>query len=136
MTDQMRMAESVRDIALAAKAAAQKLATSIGSRKRNAALDAMARALREHTGRSWPRTKPIWMRRAGRIRARACSIASCSSLQHRGDGGARGSCACRIHPLGAVQMQRRELESGIDLKRVSVPLGVVGMVYEAPERDS
>ena len=50
MTDQMRMAESVRDIALAAKAAAQKLATTSGV-ERNAALDAMARALREHTGK-------------------------------------------------------------------------------------
>lgn len=33
-------------------------------------------------------------------------------------------------PLGAVQ-QKRTLESGIELQRVSVPLGVVAVVYEA-----
>ena len=130
MTDQMRMAESVRDIALAAKAAAQKLATTSGV-ERNAALDAMARALREHTGEIVAENEADMdaarrantseslldrlMLDASRIEAMAAALEDLMRLPD---------------PLGAVQMQR-ELESGIDLKRVSVPLGVVGMVYEA-----
>lgn len=130
MTDQMRMAESVRDIALAAKAAAQKLATTSGV-ERNAALDAMARALREHAGEIVAENEADMdaarrantseslldrlMLDASRIEAMAAALEDLMRLPD---------------PLGAVQMQR-ELESGIDLKRVSVPLGVVGMVYEA-----
>lgn len=130
MTDQVRRAEPVRDIALAAKAASQTLATTSGA-ERNAALGAMARALRGHAAeivaengadmdlaRKAGTSESLLdrlMLDASRIEAMASALEDLMRLPD---------------PLGAVQVQR-ELESGIDLKRVSVPLGVVGMVYEA-----
>ena len=127
---QAAVADSVRAIALAAKEASRKLATTSGD-ERNRALEAMAQALRDHTqaivaengvdmeaareaGTSESLLDRLMLDEA-RVEAMAAALEDLMRLPD---------------PLGVVQVHR-ELESGIDLSRVSVPLGVVGMVYEA-----
>ncbi len=122
--------ETVEDIARAAKAASCELALASGA-ERNAALAAMARALRERTSeivaenvldmesaRSAGTSESLLdrlMLDAQRVEAMASALEDLKGLPD---------------PLGVVHVQR-ELYNGIDLSRVSVPLGVVGMVYEA-----
>ena len=122
--------ESVRDIALKAKAAATGLGTATAE-ARNGALCAMADALRRH---------------AAEILAANAQDMECQRVAGMNEGlldrlmldEARiGAMAASLEglvalpdPLGVVQ-QHRTLYNGIDLKRISVPLGVVAMVYEA-----
>ncbi|MCL1797094.1 MAG: glutamate-5-semialdehyde dehydrogenase [Eggerthellaceae bacterium] len=122
--------QSVREIALAAKRAAMKLATT-SAEERNHALRAMADALRQSTSaivsaneQDMERERAAGMKESlldrlmldeSRIEGMACALEDLATLPD---------------PLGVVQ-QQRTLYNGIELTRVSVPLGVVAMVYEA-----
>lgn len=130
MTDSSDRAGSVRDIARAAKEASLGLATASAA-VRNDALGAMACALRSHSFE-------IEAENGQDVNA-AREAGTSESLLDRLmlDGSRIDAMASALEdlrrlpdPLGVVQVHR-ELESGIDLTRVSVPLGVVGMVYEA-----
>ena len=118
------------ETALAAKKASASCATA-SLDVRNAALCAMAAALRENTedilaangrdmeaagerGTAAPLLDRLELTGA-RIEQMACGLESLAALPD---------------PLGAVQ-DARTLDSGVELKRVSVPMGVVAMVYEA-----
>lgn len=130
MTERMESTESVRAIALAAKAASRELGTTTGE-KRNQALAAMAQALRARAPEIVAENSLDMeaARRAGtaeslldrlmldesRVEAMAAALEDLMVLPD---------------PLGTVQVHR-ELYNGIELDRVSVPLGVVAMVYEA-----
>lgn len=121
---------SVRDIALAARKASATLArTTTG--QRNEALFAMARALRENSsaimeanaedmkaGRASGMSEGLLDRlelNEARVESMACALEDLASLQD---------------PVGRV-LEERTIEGGMQLQRVSVPLGVVAMVYEA-----
>ena len=122
--------EEVRRAAETAKAASMALAQTTGE-QRNAALAAMAAALRAHeedvmaaNGRDMEAaraegTKESLLDRllldSGRIEAMACALEDLAALPD---------------PVGVVQ-EERTLDNGLRLARVSVPLGVVAMVYEA-----
>ena len=122
--------QEVRSVAEAAKAASAQLAQKTAA-QRNAALSAMAESLRENAGAivaaneqdmaaaRLAGTKDSLLDRlmldAGRVAAMADALDNLVGLPD---------------PLGRVQ-EARTLESGIALKRVSVPLGVVAVVYEA-----
>lgn len=126
----MTLEEEVRDIASAAKAAAPALAGK-SLNERNEALAAMAQALRANTASilsanaqdveaaQAANTKESLVDRLlltdTRIEGMACAIEELIDLPD---------------PLGLVQ-QRRTLQSDISLERISVPLGVVAVVYEA-----
>ena len=126
----MDVREEVLGIARAAKEASSALACA-SEQERNAALAAMAEALRAHAGEIEAAnaadmeaaraagTKDSLLDRlmldAGRIEDMASALEDLIALPD---------------PLGCVQVHR-ELYNGIDLTRVSVPLGVVAMVYEA-----
>lgn len=126
--------ESVRDqvlrIATEARVASAALAqTDAGAR--NAALAAMAAALRAHAG--------AIIEANGRDMEAARAAGTKESLLDRlmldagrieGMAAALEDLAALPDPLGQVQ-ERRILDSGIELSRVSVPLGVVAVVYEA-----
>lgn len=121
---------TVVEIARAAKRAAEALATTTND-QRNAALQSMADALRTHRAEiveanalDMERERGAGMKESlldrlmldeGRIEAMACALEDLKNLPD---------------PLGVIQ-QQRVLYNGIELKRVSVPLGVVAMVYEA-----
>lgn len=119
-----------RDRAVSAKAAARELAQASGP-VRDGALRAMAAALRE-------RAAEILMANAEDVAA-AKAAGTAPQLVDRLllDGGrveamARGleQIAAQPDPLGRV-VDGRRLDCGLAIERVSVPLGVVAMVYEA-----
>lgn len=117
-------------LARAARGASAALGQTSG-KLRNEALVAMAQQLREHSG-AIVRANDDDMRAAralqtkeslldrlmlnpSRIDQMACALEDLSSL---------------ADPLGQIQ-EKRTLESGIVLRRISVPLGVVAVIYEA-----
>ena len=122
--------ESVRDIALRAQAASRAVGRA-SEKVRNQALFAMAASLRGNmadilagnkvdmeAGKAAGMSSGLLDRLfldEGRVNAMADALESLADLPD---------------PLGRV-LEHRELEGGIDLTRVSVPLGVVAMVYEA-----
>lgn len=122
--------EEVRALALRAKAASVEMGAA-SAEKRNAALVAMAEALRAHAGeiveangrdmeaaRAKGTTEAILdrlMLDVARVDVMASALEDLRDLPD---------------PLGQIQ-QERVLYNGMELKRVSVPLGVVAMVYEA-----
>ncbi|RNL44800.1 glutamate-5-semialdehyde dehydrogenase [Paraeggerthella hongkongensis] len=122
--------DEVRRVAESARAASAALGQTTAG-ERNRALIAMARALREHAvdiiaanGRDMDAareagTKESLLDRlmldADRVDAMACALEDLVALPD---------------PLGCVQ-DERQLYNGIELTRVSVPLGVVAVVYEA-----
>ncbi len=124
------MTQTVRDLAIRAKKASAALAITTGE-EREGALAAMAAALREHMGEILAANAQDMdaARKAGtpvplldrlmldeaRINAMAAALLDLAKLPD---------------PLGVLQ-QERTLDSGVRLRRVSVPMGVVAMVYEA-----
>ncbi|MDO4443495.1 MAG: glutamate-5-semialdehyde dehydrogenase [Slackia sp.] len=120
----------VRDIACAARAASRTLARA-SEEKRNAALCAMAQDLRAHAddivaanGKDMEKGRADGMSEGlldrlmldgARVEAMACALEALAKLDD---------------PLNRV-VERREIEGGMDLRRVTTPLGVVAMVYEA-----
>ena len=122
--------ESVRDIALRAQAASHAVGRA-SEKVRNQALFAMSASLRGNmadilagnkvdmeAGKAVGMSSGLLDRLSldeGRINAMADALESLAGLPD---------------PLGRV-LERREIEGGIELTRVSVPLGVVAMVYEA-----
>ena len=122
--------ESVRDIALRAQAASRAVGRA-SEKVRNQALFSMAASLRGNmadilagnkvdmeAGKAAGMSSGLLDRLfldEGRVNAMADALESLADLPD---------------PLGRV-LEHRELEGGIDLTRVSVPLGVVAMVYEA-----
>lgn len=124
------MKEDVRRMAELAKSASERLATTTAS-VRNSALDAMACALIE-------RTCDILLANGEDMdAARAAGVGESLLDRLMLDEGRISAMADALRdlagqsdPLGKVQMSRT-LPNGMSLERVSVPLGVVAMVFEA-----
>ncbi len=122
--------ETVREIALAAQDASRVVGCA-SQEVRNRALFAMANALRAHAseilegnGADMEAGKAAGMSAGmldrlrldeGRIEAMASALESLAELPDS---------------VGRV-LERREMDGGMQMRRVSVPLGVVAMVYEA-----
>ncbi len=121
---------SVRDLALKAKEASQGLG-AMSDEERQAALHAMAQALRAHKGAILD-ANALDMEAArekgtdeglldrlyldeGRVLDMASAIEDLAALPD---------------PVGRV-LEERDIACGLHLQRVSVPLGVVAMIYEA-----
>ena len=121
---------SVRAIALAARKASAVLArTTID--QRNAALLAMARALREHSAAIVEANAEDM--RAGRAAGMSEGLLDRLELNEQrveGMASALEDLASLSDPVGRV-LEERTIEGGMLLQRISVPLGVVAMVYEA-----
>ena len=124
------MREEVRRIAEAARAASGALAqTSAG--ERNAALAAMAAALRAHAAEIVAaNAEDVAAARAAGTKESLVDRRMLDEGRIEGMAAALEDLAVLPDPLGRVQ-DARTLESGIGLERVSVPLGVVAVVYEA-----
>ena len=122
--------ESVRDIALRAQAASH--AVGCASEKvRNQALFAMSASLRGNMADILAGNKVDM--EAGKAAGMSSGLLDRLSLDEgriNAMADALESLAGLPDPLGRV-LERREIEDGIELTRVSVPLGVVAMVYEA-----
>lgn len=120
----------VLEIAQAAKRASTGVGQT-GACERNAALAAMAAALREHAD------EIVAANAQDMEAARAAGTKESLLDRLMLDGGRVEDMASALEdlialpdPLGEIQ-ERRTLYNGIELERVSVPLGVVAVVYEA-----
>lgn len=120
----------VRELAMCARRASAQLGQTT-AQQRNDALVAMAQALRFHAD------EIIEANRADMDAARERGTKESLLDRLMLDGGRIEGIAAALEelvelpdPLGKVQ-EERELYNGVQLKRVSVPLGVVGVIYEA-----
>lgn len=122
--------QEVRAIAEAAKAAAAPLA-QISADVRNNALAAMAAALRANrVDVLAANAQDMDAARAAGTQESLLDRLMLDEARIEAMAGALEELVALPDPLGRVQEQRT-LESGIQLTRVSVPLGVVAVVYEA-----
>ena len=126
--------ESVHDevvrIAEAAKAASAELAQT-STEQRNAALYAMAAALRDNADEIiGANEQDMEAAREAGTKESLLDRLMLNEKRLEDMALALESLAELPDPLGRV-LEERTLESGIELKRVSVPLGVVAIVYEA-----
>ena len=122
--------EEVRRIAEAARAASGALAQT-SAEERNAALAAMAAALRAHAAEIVAaNAEDVEAARAAGTKESLVDRLMLDEGRIEGMAAALEDLAVLPDPLGRVQ-DARTLESGIELERVSVPLGVVAVVYEA-----
>lgn len=122
--------QEVRTIAEAAKAAAAPLA-QISAHVRNNALAAMAAALRANrVDVLAANAQDMDAARAAGTQESLLDRLMLDEARVEAMAGALEELVALPDPLGRVQEQRT-LESGIQLTRVSVPLGVVAVVYEA-----
>lgn len=122
--------QEVRAIAEAAKAAAAPLA-QISADVRNNALAAMAAALRANrVDVLAANAQDMDAARAAGTQESLLDRLMLDEARIEAMAGALEELVALSDPLGRVQEQRT-LESGIQLTRVSVPLGVVAVVYEA-----
>lgn len=122
--------QEVRAIAEAAKAAAAPLA-QISADVRNNALAAMAAALRANrVDVLAANAQDMDAARAAGTRESLLDRLMLDEARIEAMAGALEELVALPDPLGRVKEQRT-LESGIQLTRVSVPLGVVAVVYEA-----
>lgn len=122
--------QEVRTIAEAAKAAAPPLA-QISADVRNNALAAMAAALRANrVDVLAANAQDMDAARAAGTQESLLDRLMLDEARIEAMAGALEELVALPDPLGRVQEQRT-LESGIQLTRVSVPLGVVAVVYEA-----
>ena len=126
----MTLEEEVRELAKFAKAASVKLAQAT-TEERNGALLAMAAALRAQA--------PAIVEANGEDMEAAGAAGTTEALLDRlmldesrvfATADALEEVATLPDPLGVVSLEST-LYNGIELRRVSVPLGVVAMVYEA-----
>lgn len=122
--------EEVRRIAEAARAASGALAQT-SAEERNAALAAMAAALCAHAAEIVAaNAEDVEAARAAGTKESLVDRLMLDEGRIEGMAAALEDLAALPDPLGRVQ-DARTLESGIELERVSVPLGVVAVVYEA-----
>ena len=126
----MTLRDEITLLATEAKAASAKLAVTTAE-ERNEALAAMAAALREHTA------EIVTANGADMDVARAAGTSEALLDRLMLDDARVAAMADALDelrelpdPLGQVSMEST-LYNGIELTRVSVPLGVVAMVYEA-----
>ena len=130
MTDADDVRAQVRKLAQTAKDASGLLAQTAGD-ERNGALRAMADALRAHAGEIvCANGYDVEAARAAGTKESLIDRLLLDEARIEGMAGALEALAQLPDPLGVVQ-DERTLESGIELERVSVPLGVVAVVYEA-----
>lgn len=129
MADQ-NVRDEVRSIAEAARAASAPLAQTTAT-ERNAALAAMAAALRDQTtALVEANARDMEAARAAGTKESLLDRLMLNEARVEAMAAALEELVTLPDPLGCVQ-DERTLPNGIELTRVSVPLGVVAVVYEA-----
>ena len=128
MTDELR--DQVHDAAKRARIAAKVLATTNTQRK-DAVLRAMADALQAHTAEILAANeRDLAAGRAAQIGDALLDRLALSEKRVAGIADGLRAVAGLPDPIGAVR-RGSLLPNGLELRQVQVPLGVVGIVYEA-----
>ncbi len=126
----MELEDEVRGIAQAAKAASRVLAQT-STEQRAAALRAMAGALRANASDIISANEQdVRAAREAMVKDSLIDRLMLDAARVEDMAAALEKLVSLPDPLNVV-LERRTLESGIELARVSVPLGVVAVVYEA-----
>src|SRR3954452_2176190 len=123
-------AQTTAEVCLAAREASRVRAT-LGSDTKNAALEAMAAALEDRTGEILA-ANALDME-AGQSAGLSASLLDRLELDEGRLAGIASdvrSIAALPDPVGET-IEEWQLENGLDIRRVRVPLGVVAVVYEA-----
>ncbi len=127
-------AQQARADARAAAARAHGAALEMGLTtcdERNAALSAMACALRAHAAEiEQANVRDVERARAGAVKESLVDRLALSAERIESMAVALENLCDLPDPIGR-ELERRTLYNGLDLTRVSVPLGVVAVVYEA-----
>ncbi len=126
----MKLEDEVRGVAQAAKVASGALAQTT-TQQRNDALRAMAAALRANAAEILSANdEDMKAARAAQVKESLLDRLMLDADRVEAMAAALEDLVALPDPINVVQ-ERRALESGIELERISVPLGVVAVVYEA-----
>ena len=120
----------VADLATTARKAARTLSTTTGS-ERKAALEAIAQAIESRSAEILAANEiDMQKARAEDMHAQMQDRLLLTLERIKGIAGGARQVAALADPLGQV-LRQSTLPNGLELKQISVPFGVIGMVYEA-----
>ena len=120
----------VADLATTARKAARTLSTATGS-ERKAALEAIAQAIESRSAEILAANEvDMEKARAEDMHAQMQDRLLLTLERIKGIAGGARQVAALADPLGQV-LRQSTLPNGLELKQISVPFGVIGMVYEA-----
>ena len=120
----------VADLATTARKAARTLSTATGS-ERTAALEAIAQAIESRSAEILAANEiDMQKARAEDMHAQMQDRLLLTLERIKGIAGGARQVAALADPLGQV-LRQSTLPNGLELKQISVPFGVIGMVYEA-----
>jgi glutamate-5-semialdehyde dehydrogenase len=120
----------VADLATTARKAARTLSTATGS-ERKAALEAIAQAIESRSAEILAANEiDIQKARAEDMHPQMQDRLLLTLERIKGIAGGARQVAALADPLGQV-LRQSTLPNGLELKQISVPFGVIGMVYEA-----
>jgi glutamate-5-semialdehyde dehydrogenase len=120
----------VADLATTARKAARTLSTATGS-ERKAALEAIAQAIESRSAEILAANEiDIQKARAEDMHPQMQDRLLLTPERIKGIAGGARQVAALTDPLGQV-LRQSTLPNGLELKQISVPFGVIGMVYEA-----
>jgi len=126
----MDAATLVGDLAVSARKAARTLSTATGA-ERKAALEAIAQAIESRSAEILAANEMDMARaRAEGMHPQMQDRLLLTPDRIQGIAGGARQVAALADPLGQV-LRQSTLPNGLELKQISVPFGVIGMVYEA-----
>jgi glutamate-5-semialdehyde dehydrogenase len=120
----------VTELAITARKAARTLSTATGS-ERKAALEAIAQAIESRSAEILAANEiDLQKARAEDMHPQMQDRLLVTPERLKGIAGGARQVAALTDPLGQV-LRQSILSNGLELKQISVPFGVIGMVYEA-----
>jgi glutamate-5-semialdehyde dehydrogenase len=126
----MSATELVAELAATARKAARTLSTATGA-ERKAALDAIAQAIESRSAEILAANEADMVNaRAENMHPQMQDRLLLNADRIKGIAGGARQVAALADPLGQV-LRKSTLPNGLELEQISVPFGVIGMVYEA-----
>jgi glutamate-5-semialdehyde dehydrogenase len=126
----MSATELVAELATTARKAARTLSTATGA-ERKAALDAIAQAIESRSAEILAANEADMVNaRAENMHPQMQDRLLLNADRIKGIAGGARQVAALADPLGQV-LRKSTLPNGLELEQISVPFGVIGMVYEA-----
>jgi glutamate-5-semialdehyde dehydrogenase len=126
----MSATELVAELATTARKAARTLSTATGA-ERKAALEAIAQAIESRSAEILAANEADMVNaRAENMHPQMQDRLLLNADRIKGIAGGARQVAALANPLGQV-LRKSTLPNGLELEQISVPFGVIGMVYEA-----
>ena len=126
----MSATELIAELATTARKAARTLSTATGA-ERKAALDAIAQAIESRSAEILAANEADMVNaRAENMHPQMQDRLLLNADRIKGIAGGARQVAALANPLGKV-LRKSTLPNGLELEQISVPFGVIGMVYEA-----